>query len=506
MLGLGLGLQYGGVLFAYDSQAVAHFNRVIADGGTIPAGLAGCDAWFKAIKGVYGVSDITAAISSGIHPHYLGYKAGAGSGATLGSAAQTCYNAIGSIGDVVQTTAASQPLILPHTGTNYVWLPGVASNNFTTPNATSNQITGDIDIKVNINYANNGSTQFLISKTQTVLTNHGYDLCIQNSNTLLYQQSRAGVFNACTSSVGIGSSFVGWVRVTRVSSTGVVTFFTSLDGINWTQLGSSFTLYSGALDNPNASVYLGSYFNSNNVFMGIIYRATISNTIDGNPVVDFNPASYSRATSATTWTSTTGEVWTINTPSTNNALKAAIVDTTYLMGNGTSIGMRAASLNINSSAFTQYSGFRKFVNSLGAQIITELGFISGNPGIGFYINDSVNVESIYLRGNVGIWQTSFTSTNLGLKLSTAVYNTANANECLPYLINNVAQTVSSTPATNNNSGTLNSTDFNLLGRANASSLWANVMFACNIITKQEDSTGTQTAMYTALKPFLVNAI
>ena len=228
MIGIGIGLPFIKAS-GLDPQAQTHFNRVIADGGTVPAGLAGTNAWFVAVKGVYGVADISTAISSGIDPHYLGYKLGAGSGATLGSAAQTCYNAIGAIGDVVQTTAASQPLILPHTGANYVWLPGVDSNNFTTPNAASNQITGDIDIKFHINYANNGGTQFLVSKTQTVLTNHGYDLAIQSSNTLYYQQSRAGAFNSCQSSVGIGANFTGWVRMTRVSSTGVVTFFTSPD-------------------------------------------------------------------------------------------------------------------------------------------------------------------------------------------------------------------------------------------------------------------------------------
>lgn len=378
-----------------DSQAVTHFNRVIAAGGTVPAGLVGCDAWFKAVKGAYGVSDITTAISSGIDPHYLGYKLGAGSGATLGSAAQTCYNAIGAIGDVIQTTAASQPLILPHTGTNYTWLPGVDSNNFTTPNASANQITGDIDIKFHINYANNGGTQFLVSKTQTVLSNHGYDLAIQSSNTLYYQQSRAGVFNSCQSSVGIGANYTGWVRMTRVSSTGVVTFFTSPDGTTWTQLGTTFTLFSGALNNPTTNVNIGSYFNTNSVFRGIIYRATIANSIGGTPVVDFNPANYNRSVSQTTWTSSTGEVWTMNYSSSITGYKSAIIDRTILMGDGIDDKMVSSTLNFTAPTYLEVVA-NVFATNPGTTAIC-----SGNNLI-YYTQDGgvrVSVKDGNLQGN-----------------------------------------------------------------------------------------------------------
>lgn len=503
MLGLGLGLQFNSRPFGsrFDSQAVIHFDRVIADGGTVPAGLIGVNAWFVAVKGAYGVTDITTAISSGLDPHYLGYKLGAGSGASLGSASQKCYNAIGAIGDVIQTTAASQPLILPHTGTNYVWLPGVSGNYFSTPNAAANIIAGNLELTAyNINWTGSASIRYLISKTDT------YSFFITSSNLLGMEYRIGGSVLSAFSITDIGLSFNGSIRCFRNSTSGEITFYTSIDNVNFTQLGTVVSGTSGVITNVTNSLLIGSATTTAGTYLGNINRVTIATSLAGTPVVDFNPANYNRSVSQTTWTSTTGEVYTVNTPSTNNALKLAVVDRTYLMGNGTSMGMRAASLNINSSAFTQYSGFRKFVNSSGAQIITELGFISGNPGIGYYINDDINREYIYLRGNVGIWQTSFTSTSLGLKLSTGVYNTANVNECLPYLINNVSQSVAAVSPTNNNSGTLNSTDLNLLARSNAGSLWANVMFACNIIAKQEDSGATQTAVYNALKQFLVNCI
>ena len=87
-LALGLGLSknktavYSGLKL--DAQAVAHYDRVIADGGIMPAGLLGCNAWFVAVKAVYGATDITTAISAGYDPLHLGAKIGAGmSGAGL---------------------------------------------------------------------------------------------------------------------------------------------------------------------------------------------------------------------------------------------------------------------------------------------------------------------------------------------------------------------------------------------------------------------------------------
>ena len=503
-LGLGLGLAKGSVLPTIDAEALALYNRVIADGGIIPAGLDGCNNYIKSAKAARGISTLAQGYLSLAHPQYTGIRLATGTGPTAGNrAARTVYNALGSTGDFIQTTAANQPLALVHSGTNYVWLPGVSNNNFTTPNATANQITGDIDIKAKIDYSNNGTTQFVVSKTQTAVTNHGYDFGIDSSNLLYYQQTRTGSFNLASSSVGIGASYSGWVRMTRVSSTGVVTFYTSSDGTTWTQLGTTSTLYTGALDNPNAPVAIGSYFNNNNVFRGVINRVTISNSINGSAVVDFNPDSYSRATSQTTWTSATGEVWTLNTPNTNNALKAAIVDTTMIMGNGTSYGMQAASLNMNQAAITDFTAFAKYVNTAGSQVINELGAnATAAAGKALYLNTQANQEDVWIYANVGGYNSRFTSTNLGLKLATAVNNINNANESSPYLINNSSQSYVASDVVNNNTANMNATGYNLLARNNASSLWANALMVADAVCIDELDNTQMTSMYNFFKTYI----
>jgi hypothetical protein len=505
MIGVGIGIPFFKSFGGIDAQAQAHFDRVIADGGLVPSGLSGVNAFFTTVKTIYGTADITTAISVGLDAQVLGYKLGAGAGTTLGQAAQKLYSCSGSSGDVVQTTAASQPLLLVHEGANYWFGSGVSNNFVSTPNAAANQITGDIDIIANIQYVNNGSTQFIVSKTQTALTNHGYDFAIENTNNLYYQQSRAGVFNSISSSVSIGASYTGWVRMTRVSSTGVFTFFTGTDGINWTQLGTTFTLFTGALNNPTASVSIGAYFNGGNVFRNRLFRVTISNSIGGAPVVDFNPNQYNAATSQTQFTSSTGEVWTINTATTNNALKGALVDRTYVMGNGTSMGLSAASLNINKTAITSYTAFEKYSNGAGENMIIELGTNANvSQGFNLLINGFAGFESQNIFANVGRYNNNYSNNTLLLGLRTGVYNINNANEADPYLLNNSVIAATGSSATNNNTAAMNATGYNLLNRNNAS-LFANVLFSSNIVANQEDNSTIRAAMYNYIRSINNNA-
>ncbi len=220
----------------------------------------------------------------------------------------------------------------------------------------------------------------------------------------------------------------------------------------------------------------------------------------GTLVVSCDPSSYNRATSQTSWVSATGETWTLNTASTNNALKAAIVDQTMIMGNGTSYGMRAPSLNINDTAITSYTVFRKFVNTVGGQVVNELGAnVTSAVGKALRINTTANQEDTAIYANVGMYNSRFGQTSLSLKVATAVNNVANANESLPYQVNNTSQTFSASDSSNNNTTAMNATGYNFLARNNASSQWANVIATGDIVVKGEDDSTKMTAMYNLLK-------
>lgn len=495
-----------------DPEAQILYDRVIADGGIVPAGLSGMDAYIKAAKAARGISTLAQGYLSLAHPHYTGIRLATGTGPTAGNrAARTVYNAIGAIGDFIQTTAANQPLALVHSGQNYAWLPGVSGNYFGTPNATANQVTGNIQITANINPSVLTSDQNIVNKSSVAGTTMGYNFFLNSSGGLSFAFSPTGAVASRTTvtstvslaSVGILPNTNFWVRVTRNSVSGDIQFFTSIDGVVFTQLGSTVSSITGNLFSSTEPLFLGTWADTLHFLTGKINRVTISNTIGGNPVVDFNPANYSRATSGTTWTSTTGEVWTLNTPATNNALKAAIVDTTMVMGNGTSYGLQAASLNINQSAITSYTAFRKYVNTAGLQVINELGAnATTNAGKALYLNTQANQEDVWLFANVGGYNSRFTSTNLGLKLATAVNNIANANESSPYLINNSSQTFVASDSTFNNTANMNATGYNLLARNNAASLWANAIIVSDCVAIGEDNTTQRTSMYNFFKTYI----
>lgn len=200
----------------------------------------------------------------------------------------------------------------------FAWLSGIVGANFSTPNVLVNQIRNDINFIAYVNYINNGATQTIVSKSD-VSPLATFDLGINASNNL-FMQYNIGGYRSTTSNVGIGNTFIGWVRLTRNSITGEFMFYISQDSlstnpsnISWTQLGTSVLGTSGTTTLYTRPVIIGSSFTvESQRFKGVINRVILCNSLGYTPVVDFNPNEYRSAQSATTWVSSTGETWTIN--------------------------------------------------------------------------------------------------------------------------------------------------------------------------------------------------
>ncbi len=372
-LGLGLGLSRignrplgAGVTLGF-TIATNHAARVAADSGTLPVSVETLASVLDSVISAYSISsesDFNTKVPVFADPYYTGYKLGAGSGITAGQAAQKLY-AINSSADMSQATAASQPLLLAYSGVNYWFGSGVSGNYCSTPNAAANQITGDIEIIVKIDYKNNSSLQMIVSKSISTGNNFCYDLYIDSSNIPVLQYSINGsAALSGTCSTNIGATYSGWLKANRISSTGVIKFYTSTDGITWTQLGTNISGTSGSIYNATSTLGIGQYISNSSLnFLGKIYRATISNSIGGSPVVDFNPQSYSASTSQTQWTSATGEVWTINTGTATGGYKGQIVDRTYIQNDGVDDSLIA--VTSGSGIKTQYFTHKVLSNTSG---------------------------------------------------------------------------------------------------------------------------------------------
>ena len=356
-LGLGLNLYktqtavYSGLKL--DAQAVAHYDRVIADGGIIPAGLLGCNAWFVAVKAVYGVTDITTAISAGYDPHYLGAKIGAGSGPTLGQAATKLYSCSGASGDLTQATAASMPLLLVKNSSdaNYAWFPKVVGNYI---NSTTTYLTNDIDIEFSVNVpATQSGTQQVIGTNTT----SPFSILINRATETIFLEYESGGYKSCNAP--FTPALTNVIRVTRNSTTGAVTFIN-----NGVTLTTSGTQAAGALDATISSLCVGGY-TGGYAFIGRVNY--VNCYISGVLNKSFNPASYNAATSQTQWTSTTGEVWTINKSNSTTGFCGQLVDKTRIYGDALNKGLYNASITINQPD-TIYTAF-------SVETTTASGFI-----------------------------------------------------------------------------------------------------------------------------------
>jgi hypothetical protein len=321
MIGIGIGIPFIRVSrgAAIDAQAQAHFDRVIADGGLVPSGLSGVNAFFTTIKTIYATSDITTAISVGLDAQVLGYKLGAGAGTTLGQAAQKLYSCSGASGDVAQTTAASQPLLLVHEGENYYYNT-TGSHNFISSATSYNGNDFDIEFEVEIQGTSN--SQRIVN-----LNSGGNPLSVTfsgtlNSITIEYRRPTYAAAFVSTSIAGLNT----W-RISRNSITGVITVLKN--GIAQTVTGDQLA---GVNVTAVTEIRLAGLTTENLNIQGKLYWVKF---YDAEVLVKhFNPNQYNPSTSQTQWTSSTGEVWTINTGTATTGYKGVLVDRTIVQGDG----------------------------------------------------------------------------------------------------------------------------------------------------------------------------
>jgi len=254
-------------------------------------------------------------------------------------------NQIGAAGPLLQATGANQPIVLPYSGEKYAYLPGVAANDLTTPNAAANQIVGDIEIIAYVSLNDvTAASQTIVSKRSTAegMSWHlGTDTGAGGIIRLYAKVAGVDKYSEpASTTLGMTNGQFKWVKATRVAATGVYAYFSSSDGVTWTAAGGG-TGTSGALTDTGAIVRIGAVLETQNLLSGKVARLKISPTIGGTASVDFNAADWSETSTnaATQTSSTTGEVWTLNN---TGAKLAQIVGSAQMLFDGTAGYMKAA--------------------------------------------------------------------------------------------------------------------------------------------------------------------
>jgi len=199
---------------------------------------------------------------------------------------------------------------------------GAAGNYFSSPDSSAASITGDIDIRIkaSLNDWTPGLERYLVSKwAATGGGNTSYIVGLTPSGALTLIWSTTGsntISRTSTATLGLSDGATKWVRCTLDVNNGAgghdVKFFTSNDGTAWVQLGSTITTAgTTSIFDSTAAVNVAGFNsgNVNSIESGKYYRVQILNGIDGTVAVDFDPTRY---ISGSTFTSATGEVWTLN--------------------------------------------------------------------------------------------------------------------------------------------------------------------------------------------------
>jgi hypothetical protein len=391
------------------------------------------------------------------------------------------------VADVTQTTAASQPLLLAHSGVNYWWGSGVAGNYCSTPSATANQIVGTIEYKVWINSDKWNKEFFLIDNYDYITsTNKGCGLLNTTSgglNYLVFIYSTDGINSSYVfsdaHSLADNTNYV--VKYSGIAG-GVGSFWYSIDnGVTYTQIGTNKS-HPTTWYNSTLPISIGSSNDGYVLFQGKIYRATISNSIGGTPVVDFNPATYNAAVSQTSWTSSTSEIWTINTGTATTGYKGVLVDRTICQGDGVDDIMISGTLTSKVN-FSEFIACNPFQIAAATQIIKDglngsVHVFYKQTGAGLYIyNSGTGAGSLQYNGE---------SSNL-LQIFNSNYNTASSST----ILNN------GTPQTGA-IGNDASVKFSLFGQTNSTG-FANTIINSIIQLNTIASSPQQTATYNVVK-------
>lgn len=188
--------------------------------------------------------------------------------------------------DATQDYNLPEVLQLGTAGERYAEYAGGGAQRFVYPTARASD---DLDVRVKCSrpvWASGGGTgtQTLISRWDTAAGAKSWYVWLDGTGKVNYNWSADGTANTGTvaSSVGVGSAgFVdgqpGWIRVTHDLDNGAsgntVQFFTSTDGVTWTQLGTDrVTAGATSLGPSTTDIRLASSsYTASNFFTGRLY-------------------------------------------------------------------------------------------------------------------------------------------------------------------------------------------------------------------------------------------
>ena len=281
-------------------------------------------------------------------------------------------------------------------GGNYVYCTNVTSNRMTAPNEAGLQITGDIDLRAHLAHDtwNAATQQYLISRIGGS-GNFAYALDMTGTSLrFLYSTTGSNLLNR-SQAISVVARQPKWVRVTVQPSLGEFKFFTSDDGVTYTQIGatqtiSPFTIFAGV-----GFIGIGGDSFGGGVVAGKMYRAQVFSGVSGTKVLDVDTSVITTG-AATSFTALTGQTVTINR-SAGGRKTVAVVSPVWLFGtDDTFVVNNNALINFDAAdSFTLLAVFRVWATPNNFQRYIGKG-IPTIPN-SYYLTNNATSADAYLR-------------------------------------------------------------------------------------------------------------
>jgi hypothetical protein len=360
----------------------------------------------------------------------------------------------------------NDPLLLQHTGTNYVFLPGVTGNYLSMVSDTSNAFTTEVDYIVRMDrlWAGAGTNGGVIGRYGA---SSGANVALLNSDGTInftLHDGTAYVTVACSAKTsGDGAR---WFRVTWRSSDGRVQFFFNADQSTvptvWTQLGVDATLAAGATIAQSAQeFFIGGSSTTGFAPCKVLY-ASAAKTIGGVPTVLVDTSVITTG-AATSFTATTGQTVTINR-STSGRKAVAVVQPTILFGTDDYMEVADnALLNFGADDSFTVMAAGRYWNTQGTNdTLVAKKANTTNTTLGWSLTNgsstALNGQTQIGDGTLGLTATSASRT-VGAVATTTMVRDVTTDQVTVY-----TDTTAGTPVTDTTTGTLANAEVVRIGR------------------------------------------
>lgn len=380
---------------------------------------------------------------------------------------------------------------------NCLCLNGVAGNYASVPDSAALSITGDIDVRVRVamnDWTPAGDQTLLAKRSGAGQVSWQFRVTGTSGVLCLAFSSDGTAVTVANSTVAptISDFSELWVRATRASASGNIIFYTSSDGVNWTQLGTTVAAASGALFDSTAPVEVGSIgIGAVGNIAGRIYHSQIYNGIAGTLVFDANFTAAAKLATSFTESSSNAATVTINTSGATGARISGARDLVQMTAANQPILTIAATGN-----YLTFDGSNDYLKAAA--------FALSQPETVYFVGSQVtwtDQDSIY-DGNSdtsGKLQQRTSSPSIRILASNPATSTSalavGQNGVVSVVFNGIASSlrVNREAANTGDASTSAMGGFVLGSNGPASAQWSNITVSEIIIRSVADGTSTQDA-------------